>query len=92
MKKLDLKPEELAVETFETTPEDGREPGTVFAYETTVDERICTCDTLDPTCAGNYTCYVGCGGGGGTATCGCGPNTYDYTCATGSQRHCYCDE
>ena len=81
MKKLDLTPEELAVETFATTPAAGREPGTVFAYETTVDERICTCDTFDPTCQGNNTCYAGCGGGGGT-----------YTCATGSQRLCQCNE
>lgn len=83
MRKLKL--DQLTVESFETgiAP---MEMGTVRAFATTGDQRICDCSfevgTCDLTC--DNTC--GCGGGGG----GGGDDTNYETCATGSQRLCEC--
>ena len=86
MKKLKLDLDELSVESFATTPERGREGGTVFG------QNHCTCYT-QCTCPGCPTCDASCNGTcGGTCagtcdascngTCGCpsGDYTCDYTC------------
>lgn len=88
MRKLKL--DQLTVDSFETgiAP---METGTVRAFATTGNQRICDCtfgvgtceDSCADTCANTcgYTC--GCGGGG------TGDTDYE-TCATGSQRLCEC--
>lgn len=87
MKKLALKLEELAVESFETAP-DAHSRGTVMAHVTTGDQVICECSydvgSCDYTCAD--TCANSCNGGcGGNGFC-----TQEQTCATGDQIICEC--
>jgi hypothetical protein len=68
MNKLRLDLEDLSVESFSTTPEAGKEEGTVFGQQ-------CTCYT-NCTCPGCPTCDASCNG-----TCGgtCG-GTCDASC------------
>lgn len=88
MRKLGLKLDDLAVESFETAPETPQR-GTVMANQTTGNQVICECTydvgTCDYTCAD--TCGNSCGGGcgGGTGFC-----TNENTCATGQQVICGC--
>jgi hypothetical protein len=86
MRKLTLKLDELAVETFETAAK-LEDRGTVHGAESTAAQVICTCTYGEETCA--ETCQncgsaYPCGGTGG------GPNTDAYTCATGHQVFCQC--
>ena len=73
MKKLELKLDELRVESFETTREDPDERGTVRGHyhsDSTCLQRLCTCTYGVPadtchfscagTCEGGDTCYRGC--------------------------------
>jgi hypothetical protein len=82
MNKLKLNLEELAVESFATTPEPRSEGGTVFGQQ-------CTCYT-QCTCPGCPTCDASCNGTcGGTcgATCDASCNgtcggSCDFSCDT----------
>jgi hypothetical protein len=67
MNKLSLNLNELRVESFDTTPTDHREKGTVFA------EEQCTCPSAC-TCPGCYTCDNTCYEPGNGNTC-------EHTCA-----------
>jgi hypothetical protein len=87
MKKLQLKVDDLSVESFPTA-ESKAEEGTVRGYDsTTGDQRICDCTDYANPClsdgCGSADCTVGCGATGS----GC---TWEVTCATGSQRLCEC--
>ena len=90
MIKLNLKLEELTVESFETSE---AEPvrGTVLGHETgTFPQIICGCSydigTCDNTCGASCrSCAQTCG-----CTTGTGPGTNDVTCATGLQIICGC--
>ena len=89
MKKLELKLDELAVESFAVTPAEGEGKGTVFAHASTGAQIICECTTRwnENTCAprcGSASCGGTCGGSG------CGGNTWEETCATGAQVICEC--
>ena len=83
MRKLML--DQLTVESFETGVAP-MEMGTVRAFATTGDQRICDCTlevgTCDVTCEDTCANTCGCGGGG--------DDTSYETCATGSQRLCEC--
>ena len=89
MKKLKLDLEDLAVESFATTPEAGRDGGTVFGQQCTCYTQ-CTCPGC-PTCAGYGTCDASCNGtcaASCNGTCGatCDGSCYgtcDYACQTG---------
>ena len=88
MNKLRLDLEDLSVESFSTTPEAGKEEGTVFGQQCTCYTN-CTCPgcpTCDASCNGtcaascNGTCDASCNG-----TCGatCAASCYgscDYSC------------
>jgi hypothetical protein len=84
MKKLALKLDDLAVESFEIAPESPSR-GTVMAHASTGNQFICECSYEAGTC--DYTCGNSCGGGcgGGTGFC-----TREQTCATGNQFVCEC--
>jgi hypothetical protein len=86
MKKLALKLEDLAVESFETAP-DSPSRGTVMAHGTSAYQFICECSNAVGSC--DYTCGDTCGNscGGG---CGTGFCTEQQTCATGNQFVCEC--
>jgi hypothetical protein len=81
MKKLKLDLEDLAVESFATTPEPRAEGGTVFGQQ-------CTCYT-QCTCPGCPTCDASCNGTcggtcGGTCDASCNGTcggSCDYSCA-----------
>ncbi|HEX8391753.1 MAG TPA: hypothetical protein VF665_05270 [Longimicrobium sp.] len=72
MKKLALSPEDLSVESFDTTPRPSRPRGTVQAHDisdSTCYEQDCFCGTrvsCDDSCNGtcdatcDYTCKLGC--------------------------------
>jgi hypothetical protein len=80
MKKLKLDLEDLAVESFATTPEPRAEGGTVFGQQ-------CTCYT-QCTCPGCPTCAASCNG-----TCvNCGSNVFtcDYSCECGYSNDTRC--
>jgi hypothetical protein len=89
MPKLNLKPEELTVESFDTS-DAATARGTVLGHETgTFPQDICACTFGFGTC--DQTCGESCRSC--LASCGCTgtePSTRDYTCATGSQDICYC--
>ncbi|HLL47579.1 MAG TPA: hypothetical protein VK399_12765 [Longimicrobiaceae bacterium] len=95
MEKLKLDLEDLAVESFATTPEPRAEGGTVFGQQCTCYTQ-CTCPgcpTCDASCNGTCggTCEASCNGTCGPTcdvscygTCGvgtCGP-TWDASCDT----------
>lgn len=85
MRKLSLKLDELAVETFETAAK-LEDRGTVHGAESTGNQVICTCTFGEETCADtcqNCGSAYPCGGGGG-------PETQAHTCATGNQVDCWC--
>jgi hypothetical protein len=69
MGKLRLRVDELAVESFPTSPEPDPEAGTVFGAMGTRTAQCGTC--AEPTCQG-ATCQTSCGGGGDPA-CTCPP-------------------
>ncbi len=84
MRKLKLDLEELAVESFATTPESRGEGGTVFG------QNHCTCYT-QCTCPGCPTCDASCNGtcGGTCATCAASCNgTCGATCAASCYGTC----
>ena len=68
MNKLSLNLDELRVESFDTTPADRDEKGTVFG-----EQQPCTCPTAC-TCPGCYTCGNTCYEPGNGNTC-------EHTCA-----------
>jgi hypothetical protein len=73
MRKLSLRPDDLRVDSFDTTPLDGDGKGTVFGQQCTC-QTACTCPGC-PTCPA--TCYVH--GNGNTCEHTC---AYEYTCDT----------
>ena len=78
MNKLKLDLDDLAVESFATTPEPHREGGTVFGQQCTCYTQ-CTCPgcpTCDASC--NGTCDASCNGTCGDTCNACA--TMDYTC------------
>lgn len=95
MRKLKLDLEELAVESFATTPEPRREGGTVFGQEQCTCYTQCTCPgcpTCDASCNGTCggTCEASCNGTC-VNTCGasCG-DTCGYTCDCGYSNDTRC--
>lgn len=92
MKKMKLSLDDLKVESFQTTPENDANEGTVFGYITPGPGNTCdpgctdtlqascngTCD--DPTCS---TCEPTCG-----STCGCPPVTCPEMCGTFACFYC----
>jgi hypothetical protein len=74
MKKLSLRPDELRVVSFDTTPSETDRQGTVFGAQHCTCHTNCTC----PGCATcDYTCYEP--GNGNTCEHTC---AYEYTCDT----------
>jgi hypothetical protein len=84
MRKLKLDLEDLAVESFATTPEAHRVGGTVFGQQCTCYTQ-CTCPgcpTCDASCNGSCinTCAASCNGTcGGTCDASCN-GTCDWSC------------
>jgi hypothetical protein len=85
MNKLKLNLEDLAVESFSTTPEAQKENGTVFGQQCTCFTQ-CTCPgcpTCDATCNGTCaaTCNASCNGTcGGTCAASCNGTCDGWTC------------
>jgi hypothetical protein len=85
MKKLELRIEDLRVDSFETDARE-RSRGTIRGFDsnsTTGNQIICECTYDVGTC--DLTCGQTCGCGTGSGT-----DTADATCATGNQIQCGC--
>jgi hypothetical protein len=89
MKKLRLDLNDLKVESFVTTPDQGPPQGTVFGQDTRTQscDSSCTDTCWEHTCGNTCgescggTCDTGCGSGHATCDCGLTPNCLtDYTC------------
>ncbi|HEX6911890.1 MAG TPA: hypothetical protein VF142_15915 [Longimicrobium sp.] len=91
MKKLKLEMEDLAVESFTTSPVGGPR-GTVEAHGTWIDHTCGAENTCGPQTCGEMYCVIGtdpieCGATGAASCAGCGPATGS-GCATGTALSC----